>query len=319
MHPRLSQGLKKSLLAPSILLLTLGMGQTWADDSGFWGRLFRLGGGSSPSNTNSTPPDQGALLPDGRNLGSTANSAQPAPASSLAPAPLPAFGGLPQTPVTTPPSAAALPGQRLSPKPRVSPAVTTADPVLTRLALGRSNDGSQFGMLMQVFADGTVIDSEGVHHLRPADLKPIVDSVQSGDLVRIRGHCGAPATDFIEYVHIVVFERRFGRLSAHSFSYSGNAQGCDHAIHHLHTILEKLQAKLSRQPVMNNSGAGISSEPAPLGSPPVQTGATNLNLLSPGPALGVPSNRQPMPPSVNPGGAAPAGPVIPLTPLDSSH
>ena len=83
-------------------------------------------------------------------------------------------------------------------------------------------------MFLQIFADGTVIDSEGVHHVRPADLKPIVEAVQSGELYRLRGHCGAPSTDFIEYVHIVVYERRLGRLQAHSFSYSGNPQGCDH-------------------------------------------------------------------------------------------
>ena len=65
-------------------------------------------------------------------------------------------------------------------------------------------------------------------------------------LVATRGHCGAPSTDFIEHVHIVVFERRLGRLQAHSFSYSGNPQGCDHAVRHLHTVLENLQAKLSR-------------------------------------------------------------------------
>ena len=113
----------------------------------------------------------------------------------------------------------------LAPKPRTSPAVTTADPVLTRFALGRSNDGSQFGMFLQVFADGTVVDSEGVHHIRATDLRPIVDMVQSGELFRVRGHCGAPSTDFIEYVHVVIYERRLGRLNAHSFSYSGNGQG----------------------------------------------------------------------------------------------
>ncbi len=79
------------------------------------------------------------------------------------------------------------PGPRLAPQPRVSSAITSADPVLTRFALGRSNDGSQFGMFMQVFADGTVVDSEGVHHLRPADLRPIVDAVQSGDAVPTQG------------------------------------------------------------------------------------------------------------------------------------
>ena len=101
-------------------------------------------------------------------------------------------------------------------------------------------------MFLQIFTDGTVIDSEGVHHLRPADLKPIMDLVQSGDLTRARGHCGAPATDFIEYVNVVVYERRLGRLTAHSLSYSGNTQGCDHAVRHLHTTLENLQMKLSR-------------------------------------------------------------------------
>ena len=72
-----------------------------------------------------------------------------------------------------------------SPPGRASaPRSPTADPVLTRLALGRSNDGSQFGMFLQVFADGTVVDSEGVHHVRAADLKPIIDAVQSGELYR---------------------------------------------------------------------------------------------------------------------------------------
>jgi len=320
MHPRLSQVLNKLLVAPSVLLLTLDMGPAWADDSGFFGRLFRPGGGSSASSPDPATPNQAAPLPYGRNSGATANSAQPESANPLAPAPLSASGGLPQPLVSTPPSVSAGPGQRLSPKPRVSPAITTADPVLTRLAVGRSNDGSQFGMFLQVFADGTVLDSEGVHHLRPADLKPIVDAVQSGDLLRIRGHCGAPATDFIEYVHIVVYERRLGRLSAHSFSYSGNTQGCDHSIRHLHTALENLQAKLSRQPVMNQSGVGVSSEPVPVGSPPVQKpGSSNPNLFGPAPSLSAPSSRQPALPSVNPNGEAPVGPVIPLTPIDPSH
>ena len=99
---------------------------------------------------------------------------------------------------------------RLSPKPRVSPAVTNADPVLTRFALGRSNDGSQFAMSLQIFSDGTVIDSEGVHRVRSADLRPIFESVQSGELYRLRGHCGTPGTDYIEYVHIIVYEAQDG-------------------------------------------------------------------------------------------------------------
>ncbi len=131
-----------------------------------------------------------------------------------------------------------------------------ADPLLTRMALGRSNDGSQFGMFLQIFADGTVIDSDGVHRLSSADLKPIVEAIQNGDLARVRGHCSTPSGDFVEHVHLVVFERRMGRLQAHSFSYSGNPQGCDHAVRHLHTVLEAVQAKLSRQTPSNANMSG---------------------------------------------------------------
>jgi hypothetical protein len=183
--------------------------------------------------------------------------------------------------------------------------------------VGRSNDGGQFGMFLQVFADGTVLDSEGVHRLRPFELKPIVELVQSGDLSRLRGHCGVPSTDFIEYVHVVVFERRLGRLTAHSFSYSGNTQGCDHAIHQLHTTLENLQIKLSRQPAVNNAGAGDPSAPAPLGPTPGSTTDATSGDVAPEP--GLPSSRQPVPPAVNPATPPPTGPVIPLTPVDPSR
>jgi hypothetical protein len=170
-------------------------------------------------------------------------------------------------------------------------------------------------MFLQIFADGTVLDSEGVHHVRPSELMPIVDLVQSGDLSRIRGHCGVPSTDFIEYVHVVIFERRLGRLTAHSFSYSGNTDGCDHAIRRLHTTLENLQVKLSRHPVMNNPGAGDLSAPAPAGPPAAST--TNPASGYPAGEPSVPSSVQPVPPAVN--RAAPSGPVIPLTPVDPSH
>ena len=319
MHPRFSQVKRKSLLGAGILLLTLGVSGAWADDSGFFGRLFRLGGGSS-SSADRSAPGQPAATSVSRESVFSGNSSQPAPANPDAPAPSTPSGALPEPAVSTPPSMAAGPGQRLSPKPRVSPSVTTADPLLTRLALGRSNDGSQFGMFLQIFADGTVVDSEGVHHVRAADLKPIADVIQSGDLLRLRGHCGAPATDFIEYVHIVVYERRLGRLSAHSFSYSGNPQGCDHSIRHLHTALENLQAKLSRQSAVNSSGAAVSAGPVPLGSATVpQPGSSNSTFANPAVPLSPTSSRQPPPPAVNPIGDVPAGPVIPLTPVDSSH
>jgi len=199
----------------------------------------------------------------------------------------------------------------------VSAAVTTADPLLTRFALGRSNDGSQFAMSLQIFSDGTVIDSEGVHRVRPADLRPILESVQSGELYRLRGHCGTPSTDYIEYVHLIIYERRMGRLTAHAFSYSGNPQGCDHAIRHLHTALENLQQKLSRQPTMEKPAANA---PAPLGSSPLPA-PPNGNSRFVSPALGSGSfpTRQPVPPAANPAGAASGGSVIPLTTLDQPH
>lgn len=287
MHHRLSQVLQRALVATSLLVVFSGPLTARADDEGFLSRLFR-GGSSSSSASPSTPrPAAGSQ-----------------PGSPYPPATASNYGGLTtQTPVvTTPPSAAAGPGQRLSPRPRVSTAVTNADPLLTRLALGRSNDGSQFGMFLQIFTDGTVIDSEGVHHLRPADLKPIIDLVQSGDLTRTRGHCGAPATDFIEYVNVVVYERRLGRLMAHSLSYSGNTQGCDHAVRHLHTTLESLQLKLSRHSGGSQVPVGSSGNPLPLS--PVQ-----------GPGSAPALDHQPAPPAVNPG----QGGVIPLTPVDSSR
>jgi hypothetical protein len=221
------------------------------------------------------------------------------------------FGGLPQAPVSTPPVADG-PAQRLSPRPRVTQAVTTADPVLTKFALGRSNDGSQFGMFVQIFADGTVVDSEGVHRVRSADLRPVVEAVQSGELYRLRGHCGAPSTDFIEYIHIVIYERRLGRLNAHAFSYSGNMQGCDQSIRRLHTALESLQGKLSRQGATSSSPAAV---PAPLTTSPLpQPGLSSATPLAP-PLVGPRSTAPPSAPDVNPDPSA----VIPLTPLEPPH
>jgi hypothetical protein len=297
MHLRLSQVLERALVATSLLVVTPGLASVRADDEGFLSRLFRGGSSSSSNGSSSASGSAGG--------GTSAGSSQPA--SPYGPITGSNYGGLTsQGPVTTPPVGGnGGAGQRLSPRPRVSAAVTNADPLLTRLALGRSDDGTQFGMFMQIFTDGTVIDSEGVHHLRPADLKPIFDLVQSGDLTRTHGHCGSPATDFVEYVHVVVYERRLGRLMAHSLSYSGNTQGCDHAIRHLHTTLESLQVKLSRTPGGGQQTIGSpNGNPVPLG-PGTRPGST-------------PGQYQPAPPAVNPGQSAP-GAVIPLSPVDSSR
>jgi len=317
MHHRLSQNLSSLLIALYFIVMGAGFAPAWGDDSGLLGRLFRLGGGSSDSSASSGSTKQSSPLPYGRDLGPTGSAVPPMATSPLAPAPMVSnFNGLPQAPVTTPPVPSG-PAQRLAPRPRVTQAVTTADPVLTRLALGRSNDGSQFGMFLQVFADGTVVDSEGVHHIRGADFRPILDAVQSGELYRVRGHCGAPSTDFIDYVHVVIYERRLGRLTANSFSYSGNTQGCDQAIRHLHSTIENLQTKLSRQSMAPGVGAGPAGLPAPLGPSTVLTPAGSSMLPAvPAAAFAIPPGAQPSAPASNPAAGGPSGAVIPLTPLE---
>lgn len=326
-------------LAPLIsgLLAVVVAGATPAtaagDEPGLFGRLFRLGGSSSssPSNPARARPAQGQganPLPygpkapgagasdpghshshpgGGNDFIPPAAPRSPGAAAHSAPSPTPTIGpmgGGPSTPEVLE-SGAAPP---VAPRPRVSSAVTSADPVLTRVALGRSTDGSQFGMFLQIYADGTVIDSEGVHRLSPADIKPIADLVASGDLSRNRGHCGAPSGDFIEDVQVVVYEKRLGRLSAQPFSYSGNPQDCDHSVKHLHTLIENLLLKMSGQPAL---AAGSPVEGAYDAAAPV---------LQPteAPAPAAPGNAPRL------GGAAPApaplqssGPVIPLTPVEA--
>ena len=71
----------------------------------------------------------------------------------------------------------------------------------------------------------------------------------------------------------MVYQRRLGRLQAHSFSYSGNPQGCDHAIRHLHQAIENLQTKISRPP---SSAAAPASPAAAAGpSPAIPLSGTN--------------------------------------------
>jgi hypothetical protein len=267
-------GWKKTLLGAAfvvpglaIAVLVFAPRASQADEPSRLSRLFRFGGGSSNANSNS-------------NSAPAANPSQPtAPGGPAAAEPAP---GLLFSGNSAP---AGGPAPRLVPQPRVSRPATESDPILTRIALARTTDGSQFGMALQIFADGTVIDSEGVHHLRPADLKPILDVLQSGDLYRLKGHCGSPATDSTEQIYMVVYERSLGRLRANAFSYSGNPQGCDHAVRHLHNAIEAIQQKLSRT-------AGPVSAPAPA-------------------AAGYPA----APPVGTPSPAAPAaGPSISLTP-----
>jgi hypothetical protein len=311
MHHRLTQRILYCGVAPGVLYLTLGLSSVRADDSGFFSRLFHLGNGGAANANSAASSKPGAQSPYNSNSGAAGRVAQPA--TSNYPSQFSDSGSFPPPP-STPAMNSAGPAPRLAPKPRVSSAVTTADPLLTRIAIGRSNDGSPFAMSMQIFSDGTVIDAEGVHRLRPGDLRPIHEAVQSGDLYRLRGHCGAASTDYIEYVHLIVFERRMGRLMAHSFSYSGNPQGCDHVVRHLHTALENLQVKLSRPPAAERPAT---SGPAAMGASPLPGGpGANPGPLSPPAGYGNLPTRQPTRPLANPGGPGTAAAVIPLTPLD---
>jgi len=316
MHLQSTQKLFCYLVALPLLTITLGSRAALADDSGFFSRLFRFGAPSESTADTSTSSARNAPLPYGSNSGASTGFTQSTPSVRSSSTPFP-DGGMFPPPPSTPPVNSAGPAPRLAPKPRASAPVTTADPVLTRFALGRSNDGSQFAMSLQIFSDGTVIDSEGVHRVRTADLRPIFEAVQSGELYRLRGHCGAPATDFIEYVHIIVYERRMGRLMAHAFSYSGNPQGCDHVVRHLHAALENLQQKLSRQPTMDKPAA---TAPAPVGVSPFLTpSGGNPSFGGPASGTGAFPMRQPAQPPANPAGSASGGSVIPLTPLDQPH
>ncbi len=74
MHPRSFQVYKSFLIAASAAVLGLSVGLARADDTGFLGRLFRLGGGSSQPGSNSSGANQSSPLPSGRGAGASTNS-----------------------------------------------------------------------------------------------------------------------------------------------------------------------------------------------------------------------------------------------------
>jgi hypothetical protein len=262
--------LRAALVAPGLLIVGLGQSRGAGDEPGRFGlgRLFRFGGGSSSassSNANSIP-NQNPVPP---------TAPMPTPPDPSYP---PTAATLPTAPSSGPATDAAMPSApatsaapRIVPRPRVSRAVTESDPIVTRIMLNRSDDGNQFGMFLQVFADGTLIDSEGVHNVGQEALRPIIEALQAGDLSRQRGHCGAPATDSLESVHVIVYERSLGRLRANAFSYSGNPRGCDNAIRQLHSALDNLQARVTR-PMTQPTGP-VTAPVAPPAPFPTSPGA----------------------------------------------
>lgn len=190
------------------------------------GRLFRLGQPARPANSKPA---------------SAAKPAQPQPPSSYQPiAPPPA-----NLPSDVGAGANRPASPRITPQPRVSRAVTESDPLITRVSIGRSDDGKQFCMFLQIHADGTVLDTEGVHRVGADVMRPLARVLQNGDYARFKGHCGGPPTDFIEQVRIIVYDRSMGRLRASAFSFSGNPKGCDPAVKTLNDAIEAIQTKIS--------------------------------------------------------------------------
>ncbi len=253
--------IKQRAASPLWLALICVLGQTpttMGDEPSRLGRLFRLGSASDSSKANASGP--AAITPANPALPPTMSFSYGQPALSTPPSN--ANGSLGMTPAP-----------RITPKPRVNKAATEADPLVSRVSIGRADGGSQFGMFTQVFADGTVIDSEGVHKVGPEVLKPVVEAVTSGDFAKIKGHCGGSAGDTFENFHVVTYERAYGRLRANAFSYSGNPQGCDHSVYHLHKVLDELQMKMSAPgastaattpTVVNPPAPAISTAPVPM-------------------------------------------------------
>lgn len=224
------------------LVAALASSSVRADEPSRFGRFLRLGGNPSPPSTSAV--SRPSPMPNGSMPSTVLNS-----------------------PAVTPGTPAGGPAPRLNPQPRNSRPATEADPIVTRVAIGRSDNGSQFGMFLQVFADGTVIDSEGVHRVSSEVLRPVLEAVRQSEIHRQKGHSGAPATDFIELVQIVVYEKSYGKLKATSFSYSGNTQGCDPSVKHLHAALENLQAKMAGQPTPHAGPSPISTTHVPRNEP----------------------------------------------------
>ena len=178
---------------------------------------------------------------------------------------------------------------------------------LTRIALGRSDDGSQFGMFLQIFADGTVDRHRGGPP-RPAG-RPEAGRRGGpvGRALPAQGPLRRPVDRLHRDVHVVVYERRLGRLRAHSFSYSGNPQGCDHAVRHLHTALDTLQAKLSRTGARGRPPARPPAPVAPAAARPAP------RRIRPRRRPSIPADRRPC------RRRDPSGAVIPLTAADADR
>lgn len=147
---------------------------------------------------------------------------------------------MPFQPAITSPGFGESNSSRISARPKYAGAVTDADPVLTRVGVARADSGNSFALFIQIYADGTVIDTEGVHRLPVSQIKSILSVIRGHDFSRVRGHCGQPSADFIENVQMIVYDRAMGKLRANAFSYTGDPKGCDASVAHLHKAVDEL-------------------------------------------------------------------------------
>lgn len=255
-------------------------------------RLFRLGGTSSPARKPNPPKHNHDHDPRPSSAPKVVSekvvSGPGTPATGLPANGGPALGGPttnlsgPSTPIVTETG----PAPRLLPQARVQRPVTEADPILSRVTIGRSDNGGQFGMFLQIFADGTVLDGEGVHRVGRDALRPIVEILESNDLSKLRGHCGAPPTDFVEQVHYVLYDRSYGKLRASSFSFTGNPQGCDPSVKKLQAAIDQLVMKLASPSVaVAPSDTNSTSTTGPKPRPDSASNSPVLPLTNPAPGL----------------------------------
>lgn len=203
-----------------------------------FGRLFRRGASTSAAPRRVAP----------------ANARDPRSAELLRP---PADFDRPTPPGGQP---AAVPPASLVPAP------ANGDPLVTRLAVGRATDGSTFGLFLQVYADGTVMDSAGLHHADPARLGAVRDALAALPLDGLDHHYPGPAAGDLEVIQLIVYRRSKGKIQAVPVSYSGEPSGAPEEVRRLNEALEDFEIHLAGGPVDAPTTA-----PAPRSTAPQRT------------------------------------------------
>lgn len=139
------------------------------------------------------------------------------------------------------------------------PPPANADPLVSRFAVGRATDGSTFGVFLHLYADGTVMDSSGLHHSDPGQLEILRGVLEDLPLDELDHHYPGAAAGDLEVIQMIVYQRSKGRIRAVSFSYSGDPGDAPPAIRRLHSALESFQMHLAGAGgLITNSGLGAS-------------------------------------------------------------